>query len=186
MSRRDDIVAAGRDLLETHGEDSLTMRAVADRLGIRAPSLYKHLADKAELEVALVAQGLTEQAELFEAAAASEPDPVAAIAADYRAWATRHPHLYRLMHDRPLPRERLPEGLEMRAIAPLLTALGGDRTRARAAWAFAHGMVALELAGRFPDDADLAAAWAVGLAGITTADTAEAIRPPTTLEGHLP
>jgi AcrR family transcriptional regulator len=186
MSRRDDIVAAARDLLEADGEDALTMRAIADRLGIRAPSLYKHITDKAELEVALVAQGLAEQAELFEAALATAPDPVAAIAADYRSWAARHPHLYRLMHDRPLPRERLPEGLEMRAIAPVVTAVGGDRTRARAVWAFAHGMVSLELAGRFPDDADLAAAWAVGLAGITAVDTVGMDRTAAHEEGHRP
>lgn len=185
MSRRDEIVAAARGLLESEGEGSVTMRAIAQRLGIRAPSLYKHISDKEELEVALVAQGLAEQADLFEAAVDDAPDPVAAIAADYRAWAGEHPDLYRLMNDRPLPRERLPEGLEMRAIAPLLTALGGDRTRARAVWAFAHGMVALELAGRFPEDADLAAAWAVGLAGITTVDSIEMTDDVTNEEGHV-
>jgi AcrR family transcriptional regulator len=186
MSRRDDIVAAARDLLEAEGEDALTMRAIADRVGMRAPSLYKHITGKEELEVALVALGLAEQAELFETAVATAPDPVAAIAADYRAWAARHPHLYRLMNDRPLPRERLPEGLETRVLAPVLTALGGDRTRARAMWAFAHGMVSLELAGRFPEDADPAAAWAVGLAGITTVDTVEMDSTATHEDGHRP
>ena len=63
------------------------------------------------------------------------------------------------MTERPLPREDLPAGLEDRAAAPLIAAVGGDRNRARATWAFAHGMVQLELAGRFPPDADLAAAW---------------------------
>ena len=63
------------------------------------------------------------------------------------------------MTERPLPREDLPAGLEDRAAAPLVAAVGGDRDRARATWAFAHGMVQLELAGRFPHDADLDAAW---------------------------
>ena len=34
--------------------------------------------------------------------------------------------------------------------------------RARAAWAFAHGMAHLELSQRFPAGADLEAAWAAG------------------------
>jgi hypothetical protein len=41
--------------------------------------------------------------------------------------------------------------------------VGGDRDRARAVWAFAHGMTILELNGRFPPDADLDAAWRRGL-----------------------
>ena len=35
-----DIVAAGRELLEAGGLDAVTMQAIAERVGIRAPSLY--------------------------------------------------------------------------------------------------------------------------------------------------
>lgn len=153
--RRAEIVRAARDLLEEEGEAALTMRRVADRLGIRAPSLYKHVPDKTELEVALVAEGLEEFGEAFRRAGAG----LGALAGVYRSWALAHPHLYRLMNDRPLPRDRLPTGLEARAAEPVLAALG-DPDRARAAWAAAHGLASLELAGRFPDDADLDAAWA--------------------------
>ena len=68
------------------------------------------------------------------------------------------------MTNRPLDRDRLPEGVEAGAAAPLVQACGGDPDRARAAWAFAHGMTSLELADRFPADADLDAAWRAGLA----------------------
>ena len=63
------------------------------------------------------------------------------------------------MTTRPLPRDRLPEGVEQRAAAPVLQRVA-DPDRARALWAAAHGLVSLELAGRFPPDADLDAAWA--------------------------
>ena len=63
----------------------------------------------------------------------------------------------------PLARERLVPGAEQRAAAPVIAAVGGDGDRARAVFAFAHGMVILELDARFPPDADLAAAWARGL-----------------------
>jgi len=144
------------------------MRAIAAELGIQAPSLYKHIADKHELEVALIADGFTESAEAFETAAAGSDDSVVAIAAVYRAWALDHPHLYRMMTGEPLARSELPQGVEDRAAAPLIAAVDGDRDRARALWAFAHGMVALELAHRFPHDADVTAAWSAGLNGFTT------------------
>ncbi|SDK02611.1 TetR/AcrR family transcriptional regulator [Streptomyces indicus] len=156
--RKREIVTEARALLEEHGAGALTMRALADRLGIKAPSLYKHFPDKAALELELIVLGLEETAEALEAAADSLPSLMKA----YQAYALAHPHLYRLNTERALPREKLPEGLEARAAAPLLRVCGGDVDTARAAWAFAHGMVILQLNGRFPDDADLSAAWETG------------------------
>ena len=63
----------------------------------------------------------------------------------------------------PLPRERLPAGLEDSAAAALVAATEGDPDAARAAFAFAHGMVVLELNDRFPPGADLDAAWKRGV-----------------------
>ncbi|MGZ4268421.1 MAG: TetR/AcrR family transcriptional regulator [Solirubrobacteraceae bacterium] len=144
-----------RELLEAEGEAALSMRRLAAAMGIRAPSLYKHVPDKAALEVGLIADGI---GELGAALAAAEPS-LSGIARAYRAWALAHPHLYGLMTERPLPRDRLPAGLEDSAAAPLL-ALAGDEHRARALWAAAHGLVTLELNDRFPPGADLDAAWA--------------------------
>jgi hypothetical protein len=70
------------------------------------------------------------------------------------------------MNDQPLPRERLPEGLEARAAQPLIGATGGDLAMARATWGLAHGLTSLELASRFPAGADVDAAWAAGTAAI--------------------
>jgi len=168
--RREDIVRAALELLEKDGAEALTMRRLADRLGVKAPSLYKHLAGKEELEGALMAVGLEQVSSVLAEAARSGEDPLTAIAAAYRRFALAHPHLYRLLTERPLLRERLPEGLEARAAAPLVQA-AGDPDRARAAWAFAHGMVHLELSGRFPPDADLDAAWRSGLAALAGAPT---------------
>lgn len=160
------IVATARDLLEQEGATALTMRRLAERLGIRAPSLYKHLPDKGALEAAIIATGFEDTAAALEsalqAALAARAEPLAALAVAYRAFALDHPHLYRLMTDRPLPREHLPAGVEDRAAAPLLRA-AGDPDTARALWAFAHGMIMLELARRFPPGADLDAAWRRGV-----------------------
>jgi AcrR family transcriptional regulator len=136
------IVEAARDLLESQGPDGLTMRALGARLGMRAPSLYKHVADKDELEVLLIAEALRELGVAMHTAIAELPPRAprktkyAALARAYRAWALAHPHLYRLATEGPLPRERLPEGLEAWTAEPLVGAAGSE-SRARATGAFA-------------------------------------------------
>ena len=162
-ARQREILDAARALLAAEGEDALTVARIAQALSIKAPSLYKHFAGKRQIEVGLMAQGFAEQAEALEAAGAD----LVEFGRLYRAFALREPALYRLMTERPLPRDELPEGVEARA-ADRGDQRGGDQDRARAAWAFAHGMVVLELAGRFPPDADLDAAWRVGLAAFET------------------
>lgn len=166
--RAREIVMAARELLEEEGRDALSMRHLADRIGIRAPSIYKHFKGKEALEAALISIGFTEQAALFEAALEGSSEPLAAMADAYRAFAHRHPHLWRLMSDGPLDRALLVPGSEESAAAPVIRAAGGDRDRARAAWAFAHGMTILELDSRFPPDADLDAAWRRGIKALAS------------------
>ncbi|HMW45981.1 MAG TPA: WHG domain-containing protein [Solirubrobacterales bacterium] len=158
MSRRAEITAAARSILEQEGEEALTMRNLADRLGIKAPSLYKHVSSRREIETLLAAEALNEMRESLAAA-----DGLEEMGRSYRAWAIANPSLYRIATTRPLDRENLPTGLEDAAAAPLLAAVDGDRARARAFWALAHGLVLLELDGRFPGDADLEAAWLAGI-----------------------
>lgn len=165
-ARRSEILGAAGELLEEQGPDGLTMRAIGERLGIRAPSLYKHVTNKDALEVALVAQGLRAAAETFTRVVDDSDDPLPDLARAYREWAVHAPHLYRLMTHKPLPRDELPPGLEAAAAAPLVRAVGGDADLARAAWAFLHGMASLEIAGRFPPGADLDAAWRAGTSAL--------------------
>jgi AcrR family transcriptional regulator len=153
------IADAAVALVDEQGLEALSMRALAERMGMRAPSLYKHLASRADVEVLLAEEGLRRFRAALEPAAAAER-PLAAALVAYRGFAAAHPDLYRLMHDRPLPRESLSPGVEQDAMALVLRLVGGDRARARALWAGAHGLCVLERARRFPPDADLDAAWA--------------------------
>jgi AcrR family transcriptional regulator len=170
-ARAAQIVDAGRVILEEQGRDSLTMRTLAERLGIRAPSLYKHLPDKQALEAALIERGLAEMGAVLYAALESADDetrrgPIGLITAllqAYREHAAAHPNMYRLGTAGRLPRERLAPGLEEWAGTPFFVAVG-DPYRAQALWSFAHGMVILELDGRFPADSELGRTWAEGAA----------------------
>jgi AcrR family transcriptional regulator len=161
--RAREIVQVAGELLEREGPAALSMRRLADRIGIRASSIYEHLRDKEALEAALISVGLEEQAELFAEAVRGSADPIASLTAAYRDFARRRPNLYRLMTERALPRDLLAPGVEAAAAAPLLQATGGDLEHARAIWAFAHGMVILELHRRFPPGADLDATWRRGV-----------------------
>jgi AcrR family transcriptional regulator len=152
-TRRAEIVDAALGLLAEEGYEAVSMRRIADRVGMRAASLYKHFPNKEALEAAMISVGFELQAEA----------DLPALTAAYRSFARDHPHLYRLMTERPLRRDLLEPGVEDRAAAPLIEATGGDRHAARAAWALAHGMTILELNDRFPPGADLDAAWSRGV-----------------------
>jgi AcrR family transcriptional regulator len=167
--RAREIADAALELLEAEGAEGLSMRRLAGRLGIRAPSIYKHFPDKDALEAAIISIGFELQSVAFEAALAEGGDPLTVLAGVYRAFAREHPHLYRLMTGKELDRARLTPGAEARAALPVIEAAGDDRDLARAVWAFAHGMTILELDRRFPPEADLDAAWRRGLDALRTA-----------------
>ena len=88
----DEIVSSARDLLR-EGED-LSLRAVASRMGMTAPALYRYVASYQEL-VDLVAFEIDKAAtEEFQAAAATQPDddPMAQLicaSVAFRRWALR-------------------------------------------------------------------------------------------------
>jgi AcrR family transcriptional regulator len=159
------IVTAARALLEERGPEALSMRNVAAAIGVRAPSLYVHIADKRALEDAIIAAGLREQGErLATQVAAATGDPLLELGRAFRAWAREHPHLYRLITVRDLDR-RAPGVAEAEEFAgrPIRALTDGDREASLVLWSFAHGLVILELNHRFPPGTDVDALWQVGL-----------------------
>ncbi|MGX5682716.1 TetR/AcrR family transcriptional regulator [Schumannella luteola] len=164
--RRADILDVALEVLESDGLENLSLGEVARRLGIKTPSLYKHVDGKPDLEAALVEQGFRRFTAEVEAALGAVPETadrrtrVAAYARAYRDFALGHPQLYRLMNDRPIDRSRLAPGVEHRA-ALALYRLIPEVDLGRSTWAWAHGLAMLEIAGRFPEGADVDAAWAV-------------------------
>ena len=94
------VVAAGRRLLEERGKDALTMRDVADAVGVRPPSLYKRVRGRSDL-VRLILEDVANELTAALDAAASSGDPAAdvrAMAAAYRAFAHANPVAYALMY----------------------------------------------------------------------------------------
>jgi len=165
------ILAAARRLVERDGPAALSMQAVADAVGVRAPSLYKRFADRAALLGAVQRQVFAELGERLEVAAA-RPGPdyaLAAVADAYRAFARAHPHLYALMYSPDVPRDEAGDAARRAAAQPILSRLR-DRVglaralpTARVLTAFVHGFVSMELAGAFRLGGDVDEAFAHGL-----------------------
>ena len=160
-----EVVAAARAVIGRAGLDGLTMQSVAAELRIKAPSLYKHVGGKRDIEIELIVDTLAETGEALHRAVAEAPPGrrVAALLEAYRRVALAAPDLYRLATQGRLPRRELPPGLEGWAGAPFRLATG-DPYRGQALWAFAHGMVVLEIDQRFADATQLDTTWAEGAA----------------------
>jgi AcrR family transcriptional regulator len=174
------IVAAGRDLLESEGLDGLTMQSVAQRVGVRAPSLYKRVRNRDEL-VALIADATLRELGARIQRAADEPagEPSGATGADPRAALHRLARAARdFAHERPAGfRLIFAPGAELRldadalaiASAPALRVaaefVGADEAldAARTLTAWMNGFVSMELAGAFRLDGDIDQAFDYGV-----------------------
>jgi AcrR family transcriptional regulator len=159
--------AAARALLEEGGLDAVTMQAVADRVGVRAPSLYKRIPSRGALLGDMANDIATELAGAV-APAFAEEDPAAAIrqmGARYRAYAHGNPGAYRLLFVPPTPEAAPSARANEEAASSLLRfterLVGAERglDAARLLVAFVHGFVAMELAGAFRLGGDVADAF---------------------------
>jgi AcrR family transcriptional regulator len=164
-------VAAGRDLLEAGGLDAVTMQAVAGRVGVRAPSLYKRVPNRAALIGAIGAAALADLGRQLEPAG-RDPDPASGlrtIATSFRAFAHENPRAYELLFTNLPPGSRLPADRFALASAPLLAVAsrlaGPDQAleAARLVTAFAHGFVSMELGGAFRLGGDVDQAYRYGV-----------------------
>jgi AcrR family transcriptional regulator len=91
-----DIVIAAADIADELGYDNLTMGLVADRLGVRAPSLYKHIDGLADLQHRVATLAISELGEATRDAmlGTAGPDALAAFARAFRTYVVAHPGRY--------------------------------------------------------------------------------------------
>lgn len=102
----EDIVTAALDLIDRTGtQESVTLRAVAREIGIAAPSIYAHFADRDAIVMAVVARLFDELATAIKAGRASVPDdPVEELVAGcemYVRHGLENPARYRVLFSDP-------------------------------------------------------------------------------------
>ena len=92
----DAVVAAGAALADEVGFGALTMGRLAERVGVRTPSLYKHVAGQDDLVRRIAALALDEAADAVGAATQGRAgrDALAAAAYAFRDFVVTHPGRY--------------------------------------------------------------------------------------------
>jgi AcrR family transcriptional regulator len=98
---RDEILAATeRLLLETGSAEAVSIRAVADRVGVTPPSIYRHFADKTDLIFEVCAGHFAALDEFMAGAAEGVDDPVdrlRAMGLAYIHFGLDNPEPYRIL-----------------------------------------------------------------------------------------
>lgn len=160
-----DIVRAARELVESGGLAELTMASVAQKVGVRAPSLYKRVRDRDALIRLVIATAVAEIAELLAEAPGTEAaERLRAMAEALRRFAHANPEAFRLVFGA-APTVAGPDRETFeRASAPVLAATtelaGPDRAldAARTVTAWLNGFLLMEISSAFrlggvPEDA---------------------------------
>ncbi|MFD3525085.1 TetR/AcrR family transcriptional regulator [Streptomyces sp. NPDC058653] len=90
------MVAAGAALADEVGLAQLTMGLLAERLGVRTPSLYKHVGGQDDLNRRIAALALSEAADTIGGAVQGYAgrDALAAAARAFRTFVVEHPGRY--------------------------------------------------------------------------------------------
>lgn len=171
------VVAAAAVLADADGLDGLTLSRLAERVGVRTPSLYSHvggLDDLRRLVALRTIEGLT--AALSSAAVGrAGDDAVRALAAAYRDYARAHPGAYEAIVRAPDPSDEQ-FAAAAHASADVVIAvlrgygLEGDQAvhATRALRSALHGFVSLEASGGFGLPVDIDASFD-HLVGVLTA-----------------
>jgi AcrR family transcriptional regulator len=94
------LLATAARQLEQSGVEALSLRDLANSLGVSHAAPYRHFADRRAMLAALAADGFRRFEAQAQAALAKQATPAARLQAGaraYLAFATRHPQLFRLM-----------------------------------------------------------------------------------------
>jgi AcrR family transcriptional regulator len=161
---REDLLDAAEKLLAERGSAAaVSVRAIADAVGVTPPSVYLHFADKDDLLFEVCSRRFVEFAEAMIHALDGREHPVSQLEALGRAyidWGLEHPAQYRILftgqvdvsrhHDDP---DSLPGFMALQVLIDVVERgmadgvfAAGDATRvAVVLWASVHGFVTLLL-----------------------------------------
>ena len=190
---RDEILDATTDLLlETGHAKAVSIRSVAQRVGVTPPSIYLHFTDKDALLDAVCAQYFEKLDEEMQRAAVDQPSTIEVLRAQglaYVRFATQDPRAVPHRHDgRGQARQRHRHDAEQLGVSHLQNSVesliaegifppGDPTTAALELWTAAHGVAALLMSKpylpwgdteEFADQTLSAACWATSCSGSST------------------
>lgn len=169
---RERIMLAARDLLAAQGLDGVSMRGVAEQVGVTATALYHYFDNKDALVRDVVESGFREFTRYLQDAAQAHPsdslERLRALGEAYIRFALDHQAYFRVLFStrRPRPQaiEELPEGggyeLFRQALVHAMEAGTIRRTNpdllAMYLWCVVHGLVTISLTCGFEEKAECA------------------------------
>ncbi|MFU8925974.1 TetR/AcrR family transcriptional regulator [Acinetobacter puyangensis] len=150
------IILDAKKMLEQVGVHKLSIRAVAEHIGISATAIYYHFSNKDELLNHLAMAGFKQLEKELKCCLSNESDehPLKKIGKGYLNFASQHPALYQLMFSAPsaslsaqlvMARKNAYQVFE-NCIADMLGERANPksiRTTALAGWSFTHGLSSL-------------------------------------------
>jgi AcrR family transcriptional regulator len=151
---REQIIQQAAQMVSESGAEALSLHKLAAALGVKAPSLYRHVGGKAALLKAvnlLTLQQLFTAMEAAQAEAPTEPVPrMMALLAAYRRFAQAQPRLYFLAFSdndtyRPDEDVLVQLVLPIQAVMAEISGQAQSLTALRGVLALVHGFVLLEL-----------------------------------------
>lgn len=161
---RDRVAEEAAVMADELGLGKLTLAGLAQRLGVRQPSLYNHIDSMAGLHRDIAVQAKKDLGEVLARASVgrSGADAISTMSHAYRAWALEHPGRYEASNAMPAPGDVEDEAVSLSAIQVIADALiayrleGDDAIDAiRAFRSTLHGFVSYESAGAFRWNADV-------------------------------
>lgn len=174
------VIDAAARMLDEQAGDGLNLASLAGRLGVRPPSLYKHVDGMSGLRRGIALRAKADFARQLGPAAVGKArdDAVRSLARAYRSWAKVHPGQYPLAMRTPTPGDDEDEAVSATLVDVLYTIVSGygidgsdlvDATRfLRSA---IHGFVDLETTGAFGLPHDVEHSFDRVIDSITTALT---------------
>ena len=152
---RAQLIAAVRELVETHGPEGFSVAEAARRAGVSSAAPYKHFKDRPEILRGVVGEAMDRLRIAMETGAAGHPvgslEAVAAVGLAYVTFAKREPGVFRLVFGLTEGHEDSPElmakgencfGIVAQAVAACLDQpLESPDVQARSymLWSFVHG-----------------------------------------------
>jgi AcrR family transcriptional regulator len=168
-SLKQDIVRVAIELGTELGEDGLTMRGIASRLGVSATALYQHFDGKSSILRAIRFHGLEAMNDCLQAAFRNE-DPMEAIrdcVARYVEFGRANPWLYGVLFVKgevdyeslgdeeratvSFPQDKLSECFAKAKTAGKIKADVDEKSAPFVLWSAAHGLTCLSISGRISD-----------------------------------
>ncbi|MFD2840893.1 TetR/AcrR family transcriptional regulator [Populibacterium corticicola] len=172
------VIDVAAQLADREGLDSLSIATLAEHLGVKSPSLYKHIDGLTGLRRELIVHAKSDLAAALARSAVgrSRSQALKELAATYRSWAQQHPGTYPLTVIPADPESPRDQQVSTELVELLAAVLAGYHFQEdalihaiRHVRAVLHGFVDLEARGAFALAVDVEVSFALALESLIVA-----------------